>query len=162
MWIKIRRILFIKCTFLSWTQRVNDFLAFIYLLHYGYLFIFVSLDMLSAIFPTISDFVFVRHFLLWMYFNTLRPRQNGRHIAGDIFKCIFMNENAWISLKISLKFVPKFRINNIPALVQIMTWHWPGDKPLSEPMMFSLLTHICVTRPQWVKLMFFKWYLLIP
>ena len=26
----------------------------------------------------------------------------------------------------------------------------PGDKPLSEPMMVSLLTHICVTRPQWV------------
>ena len=26
-----------------------------------------------------------------------------------------------------------------------------GDKPLSEPMMVSLLTHICVTRPQWVK-----------
>ena len=24
------------------------------------------------------------------------------------------------------------------------------DKPLSEPMMVSLLTHICVTRPQWV------------
>ena len=28
-----------------------------------------------------------------------------------------VNENAWISLKISLKFVPKVRINNIPALV---------------------------------------------
>ena len=26
----------------------------------------------------------------------------------------------------------------------------PGDKPLSEPMMVSLLTHICVTRPRWV------------
>ena len=32
-----------------------------------------------------------------------------------------------------------------------MVWHGPGDKPLSEPMMFSLLTHICVTRPQWVR-----------
>ena len=53
-----------------------------------------------------------------------------------------------ISLKISLKFVPKVRINNIPALVQIMAWRRPGDKPLSEPMMVSLLTHICVTRPQ--------------
>ena len=39
----------------------------------------------------------------------------------------------------------------IPALVQIMAWRRPGDKPLSEPMMVSLLTHICVTRPQWVK-----------
>ena len=41
-------------------------------------------------------------------------------------------------------------INIIPALVQIMAWRRPGDKPLSEPMMVSLLTHICVTRPQWV------------
>ena len=49
--------------------------------------------------------------------NTLRPRQNGRHFADDIFKCIFLNENAWISLMISLKFVPKVQINNIPALV---------------------------------------------
>ena len=27
----------------------------------------------------------------------------------------------------------------------------PGDKPLSEPMVVRLPTHICVTRPQWVK-----------
>ena len=77
-------------------------------------------------------------------FNTLRPRQNGRHFPDDIFKCIFVNENAWISIKISLKFVPKAHINNIPALVQIMAWRRAGDKPLSEPMMVSLLTHICV------------------
>ena len=38
----------------------------------------------------------------------------------------------------------------IPSLVQIMAWRRPGDKPLSEPMMVSLLTHICVTGPQWV------------
>ena len=31
-----------------------------------------------------------------------------------------------------------------------MAWRRPGDKPLSEPMMVSLKTHICVTRPQWV------------
>ena len=41
-------------------------------------------------------------------------------------------------------------INNIPALAQIMAWRRPGDKPLSEPMMVRLLTHLCVTRPQWV------------
>ena len=49
--------------------------------------------------------------------NTLRPRQDGRRFPDDIFKCIFFNENAWISIKISLKFVPKGQINNIPALV---------------------------------------------
>ena len=84
--------------------------------------------------------------------NTLRPRQNGRHFADDIFKLIFVNENIWIPIKISLKFVPKGSINNIPALVQIMAWRRPGDKPLSEPMMVSLTTHICVTRPQWVNI----------
>ena len=35
-----------------------------------------------------------------------------------------------------------------------MAWHRPGDKPLSEPMMVSLLTHICVTGPQWVNEVF--------
>ena len=84
------------------------------------------------------------------HFNTLRPRQHGRHFAADTFKRIFMFENVIISIKISLKFVPKGPITNIPALVQIMAWRRPGDKPLSEAMMVSLLTHICVTRPQWV------------
>ena len=84
--------------------------------------------------------------------NTLRPRQICCHFADDIFKSIFFNENIRISLKISLKFVPNFRINNITALVQIMAWYRPGDKPLSEPVMVSLLTpHEYVTRPQWDK-----------
>ena len=82
--------------------------------------------------------------------NTLRPRQNGRHFKAAIFKCIFLNENVILSIEISLKFVPKGPINNIPALFQIMAWHQPGDKPLSEPMIARLLTHICVTRPQCV------------
>ena len=83
-----------------------------------------------------------------LYVNTLRPRQHGRHFTDDTFKRIFLNGNVIISITISLKFVPKGPINNIPALVQIMAWHRPGDKPLSEAMMVSLLTHICVTRPQ--------------
>ena len=40
---------------------------------------------------------------------------NGRHLADDIFKCIFLNENVWVPFKISLKFVSEGRINNIPA-----------------------------------------------
>ena len=83
--------------------------------------------------------------------NTLRPRQNGRRFADDTFKCIFLNENVRISFKISLKFVPLGSINNIPALVRLMAWRRPGDKPLSEPMIVSLPTNICVTRPQWDK-----------
>ena len=91
--------------------------------------------------------------------NTLRPRQHGRHFADDTFKRIFLSENVIISIKISLKFVPKGPIHNIPALVQIMAWRRPDDKPLSEPMMVSLPTHICVTRPQWVnkRITFLHW-----
>ena len=54
---------------------------------------------------------------LQMKINTLEPRQNGRHIPDDILKCIFLNENVWMPIKISLKFVPKGPIDNIPALV---------------------------------------------
>ena len=67
--------------------------------------------------------------------NTLRLRQNGCHLTDNIFKCIFLIENGWIVIDISLKFVPKGPINNISALVQIMAWRQPGDKPLFEPMM---------------------------
>ena len=83
--------------------------------------------------------------------NTLRPRQNGRHFPDDTFKRIFLNDNVRISIKISLKFIPKGPIINIPALIEIMAWRRRGGKPLSEPLMVSLLTHICVTRPQCVK-----------
>ena len=86
----------------------------------------------------------------WNFTNTLRPRQNGRHFPDDIFKWIFLNENVWISINISLKFVPRGPIHNIPTLVQVMAWRRPGDKPLSKPMIVILPTHICVTRPQWV------------
>ena len=48
------------------------------------------------------------------YFNN-RPRQNGRQFADDLFKCIFVNENVWISTKILMNFVPKGPIYNIPA-----------------------------------------------
>ena len=83
----------------------------------------------------------------FIHFNTLRPRQNGRHFADDTFA---LKENVRISIKISLNFVPKSPIDNISALFQMMAWRRPGDKPLSEAIMVSLLTHICVARPQWV------------
>ena len=88
---------------------------------------------------------FHQWFRLWLAacsapsLNTLRPRQDGRHFPDNIFKCIFLNENGRVSIKFSLKFAPKVPITNIPALVQIMAWRRPGDKPLSEPMTVSLL-----------------------
>ena len=104
--------------------------------------------------PWIMQTLFLRpienHHLHW--FNTLKPRQNGRHFPDDIFKRIFLNQNFRIPIDISLKFVPNGPINNIPALVQIMAWRRPGDKPLFETVLVNLLTHICVTRPQWINM----------
>ena len=62
----------------------------------------------------------------------------------------FSDENVRISVNISLNYVPYGPIDYKSALVQIMAWRRPGDKPLSEPMMVRIPTHICVTRPQWV------------
>ena len=52
-----------------------------------------------------------------MAVTTLRLRQNGCHFADNILKCIFLNENVWIPSEISLKFVPKGPIDNIPTFV---------------------------------------------
>ena len=42
----------------------------------------------------------------------------------------------------SLEFVPRGPINNIPTLAQVMAWCRPGYKPLSEPVMIRVPTHI--------------------
>ena len=67
-------------------------------------------------------------------FNTLRPRLNGCHFAYDIFKWIFLNENLWISIKISLKFVAKGPINNNNGLVPIRRQAiiWTNDGLLTD------------------------------
>ena len=95
-----------------------------YLLMYGFSWIwpFNSLKLIRA--PQLD-----------ILLSILRPRQKRHHFADDIFKRNFLNENVWIPIKSSLKFVPQGPINNIPALVQIMSWRRTGDRPLSEPMM---------------------------
>ena len=40
--------------------------------------------------------------------------------TDDIFKRIFLNENVRISIKISIKFVPRGSNDNKSALVQVM------------------------------------------
>ena len=75
--------------------------------------------------------------------NSSLPGRNGRLFADDIFRCIFVSEKFCILIKNSLKFVPEGPINNNLALRRI------GDKPLSEPMLDSLM-HICRTRGRWV------------
>ena len=79
------------------------------------------------------------------YINTMKPIQNGCLFANDMFKCIFFIQNVRISLRISLKFVPKGPINNIAALVQIMAWPLVGAKLLSEPMMVRIPMHVSLS-----------------
>ena len=69
-------------------------------------------------------------------FNTLRPKQ-----MATVFTATNSNENVWISVKISLKFVPGGPINNIQVLVQIMAWRRPGDELLFDPMMIYWRIH---------------------
>ena len=85
----------------------------------------------TCVFKVICKFCFKNRFVIWFKFKTLRPRQNGHFFPGKIFKFIFLIENGWIFIKISLKFVP---INNILALIQVMAYRRLGNKPLSEPM----------------------------
>ena len=63
-----------------------------------------------------------------------------------ISQTTFSSAFSWIKLfEFRLKFhwsVFQSPINNIPSLVQIMVWRRPGAKPLSEPMMVNLLTHL--------------------
>ena len=65
-------------------------------------------------------------YVFWYSFKSLSPRQNGHNFADDIIKCILLNENVSILIKILLKFIHKGPIDNIPTLVQIMAWHQPG------------------------------------
>ena len=60
-------------------------------------------------------------------------------VAGDIFKCIFLNENYRIAIQISVKYVPRGPIDNKPVLIQVMAWCRTGNKPLLEPMMTQFI-----------------------
>ena len=72
-----------------------------------------------------------------MWIKTLKPKQNCCHFTEFIFNCI-----SWMKIyELCFRFHWNFD-NNIPALVQIMAWHRPGNKPLSQPMTVSLLMHV--------------------
>ena len=45
---------------------------------------------------------------IWRWWhNTLMPIKDGRYFSDDLSKWIFLNENLWISIEISLTFVPR-------------------------------------------------------
>ena len=67
-------------------------------------------------------------FLLWLYFfKLIGPSKSGRQFSDDIFKCIFLNVNVWISIKISLKiavFLWKFHWYVFPGVELTTFQHW--------------------------------------
>ena len=79
--------------------------------------------------------------------TTPPPGQNGRPFADDNYRCISVNETFFISIKISLKFVPNDPFNK--KRFGLYNGLAP-TRPLSKPMMVKLLTHISATRSQWV------------
>ena len=81
------------------------------------------------------------------------PGQNSRDFTGIIFRCILMKEQFCFLINMSLKYVHRRPIDNYTVLAYFMAWCRSAAKPLYESMMVRSLTHICVTRPQWVKLL---------
>ena len=110
-----------------------------------------SVVRIDVILYTPDYFIRVWAVIVEQPWNILRPIDNCRHFADDIFKCIFLNENYEWRVRFHWGLL---KINNTIALVQIMALHPRGDKPLSEPMIVSLLTHICVNLLQRVKQLF--------
>ena len=92
--------------------------------------------------------------MAWCWHPPARYQHWGRHKMADSshthFQIHFLNEDIWISIDMSWKCVPKGKINNIPTLAQLVVCRPPRGKSLSEPMIVSLLTYICVTQPHWV------------
>ena len=54
------------------------------------------------------------------------------NLTDDNFKCILVNEK-------ELKYVPRSLNDNKPVLIQVMTGHRTGNKPLPEPILTQFL-----------------------
>ena len=65
-------------------------------------------------------------------------------LTDDNVKCIYLNENDRILIRISLKFVPRKPVDNKPALVKIMARHRTSGHYLNQCWPISL-TRICGT-----------------
>ena len=132
-------------------------LVYVYVLRLEYMWVEITIMGLVIVlwthYPTVikgfqpfSGVVYL-HMEIFQLISTYR----GRDQLGDISQTTFLNAishwKLWISLMISLTFVPTVLIMNIGLCNALAT---PGDKPSSEPMMVILLAHICGTRPRWV------------
>ena len=86
------------------------------------------------------------------HLNTLRPRQNDRHCEDHIFKRIFLIEIYCICIRNSLKYIYVSRVQ-LSSCQGWFRWCLGAEQATSHYLKqywHGLLTHICVTRPQWI------------
>ena len=74
-------------------------------------------------------------------FNASSLDKMAAILTDGIFNDIFLNENARIPIKISLKYVPMIPIGNKSVLIRVMAGRRTGDKPLPEPMVAQFMRH---------------------
>ena len=67
-----------------------------------------------------------------MPFKTLRPKENGWHLIGNIFEYISLKDSFCTLLQISLNLVPRGRSDDNLALTEVFAWHERYDKALPE------------------------------
>ena len=72
--------------------------------------------------------------------TTFRPSQDVSNVISWTRMYRFLLRFHWSLL-------PMGSVKYVSALVQIMTWHRPCNRPLTEPMMVIFLTHMCITWP---------------
>ena len=69
--------------------------------------------------------------------------KNGRNFAGDIFKCIFLNEYLCMFIQISLKFVPENLINSKSALLGngLVPFRWQAISWTKLTQLYDTIWH---------------------
>ena len=86
-----------------------------------------------------------KHFFILTHWGRDKMAAISQTAFSNVFSLMKMYEFR-LRFHWSLFPIPKDSINNILALVQIIVWCRPGEKPLSETMVFCFRKHICGTR----------------
>ena len=78
--------------------------------------------------------------------NTVRPEQNGWHVADDIFKYVsFDRKFNVVLIEMSMKYAPEYTTYTMSILFQGMAWRQIDAKPLPEQYWPSSPTYIFIT-----------------
>ena len=78
------------------------------------------------------------------YLTHLPPDKMAVILADDNLKCIFLNGNDIIPIRIPQKLVPRGPINNKAVLVQVMARRRTGETTLPE-LMLTLFTDVYIS-----------------